>query len=69
MGQEQVFEQASQVLEALASSRVTAKQLERLCHYYGELAEARQEKQADALHPVDNRLHYAMVDGGHRSAA
>jgi len=25
MGQEQVFEQASQVLEALASSRVTAK--------------------------------------------
>ena len=64
MGQEQVFEQASQVLEELTGSSVTAKQLERLCHYYGELAEAQQKKQADAFYPVDNRLHYAMVDGG-----
>lgn len=64
MGQEQVFEQASQVVEGLTGSSVTAKQLERLCHYYGELAEAQQKKQADVLHPVDNRLHYAMVDGG-----
>ena len=64
MGQERVFEQASEVIEKLTGTAVTAKQLERLCHCYGQLAEAQQVQQADALHTKDERTHYAMVDGG-----
>ncbi|MGB3585826.1 MAG: hypothetical protein WBA23_04765 [Tunicatimonas sp.] len=64
MGQQQVFEQASEVIEKLMGTQVTAKQLERLCHCYGQLAGEWQAQQADALCRVDERLHYAMVDGG-----
>lgn len=64
MGQERVFEQASEVIEKLTATVVTAKQLERLCHCYGALAEERQVQQSDALAIPDEQLHYAMVDGG-----
>ena len=64
MGQEQVFERAGEIMEKLTGTYVTAKQLERLCHCHGQLAEEQQAQHADALRTVDERLHYAMVDGG-----
>lgn len=64
MGQEQVFEEGSACIKRLTGSSVTAKQLERLCHCYGQLAEERQARQADTLRPEDTRQHYAMADGG-----
>ena len=64
MGQQQVFEQASEVMERFTGTAVTAKQLERLCHCYGQLAEEHQEQQANELAAMDERQHYAMVDGG-----
>jgi hypothetical protein len=64
MGQEQVFEEASQCIARLTGNSVTAKQLERLCHCYGQLAEEQQGREADALRPRNNGQHYAMADGG-----
>lgn len=64
MGQQQVFEEASESILKLTGTKVTAKQIERLCHRYGALAEAKQQQEADALHAKDPRLHYAMADGG-----
>lgn len=64
MGQAQVFEEASQCIARLTGSSVTAKQLERLCHCYGQLAEEQQAQEADALRPKDSGQHYAMADGG-----
>ena len=64
MGQQQVFEEASECIEKLTGTAVTAKQIERLCHCYGELAQEQESQQADALRPEDKRQHYAMADGG-----
>lgn len=53
MGQEQVFEEASACIERLTGTAVTAKQIERLCHCYGELAQGQHSQQADVLCPED----------------
>lgn len=64
MGQQEVFAQAAESILRLTGTQVTAKQIERLCHYYGELAQIKQQQQADELATKDTRLHYVMADGG-----
>ena len=62
-GQNHVFEDASEQLAKLAGVEVTAKQVERLTHAYGELIEINLENQDNESPPKD-ALHYCMVDGG-----
>ena len=62
-GQNHVFEDASEQLAKLAGVEVTAKQVERLTHAYGELIEINLENQ-DTQRPLNEALHYCMVDGG-----
>ncbi len=62
-GQNHVFEDASEQLERLAGVEVTAKQVERLTHAYGELIEINLQNQ-DTPCPPKDALHYCMVDGG-----
>lgn len=62
-GQNHVFEDASEQLARLAGVEVTAKQVERLTHAYGELIETDLGDQDNESLPKD-ALHYCMVDGG-----
>ena len=62
-GQNHVFEDASEQLAKLAGVEVTAKQVERLTHAYGELIETYLGDQ-DNEFPAKDALHYCMVDGG-----
>lgn len=64
MGQQQVFAEASESIVSLTDTQVTAKQIERLCHYYGQLAQSKQQQEADQLAAKDTRMHYVMADGG-----
>ncbi len=64
VGESDVFEQASENLRKLSAIEVNAKQIERVCHHYGELLE---EKSIDPLHDQakakEQALHYALMDG------
>lgn len=64
MGQEQVFSRASESIEKLTGTAVNAKQIERLCHCYGALAEQHQGEQNEEVSQFDQRRHYVMADGG-----
>jgi hypothetical protein len=68
VGQQLVFEQATEMVLKLTGSTVNAKQIERLCHCYGEKLEEQQEKQiAAGENPAGyfpKQLHYLMLDGG-----
>ena len=43
VGQQAVFEEASTLLDELVGVSVTAKQIERLCHYFGQLVDPEPE--------------------------
>ena len=58
--QNHVFEDASEQLAKLAGVEVTAKQVERLTHAYGELIEINLENQDNESPPKD-ALHYCPV--------
>jgi hypothetical protein len=62
VGQEAVFEEASTMLRELLGVAVSAKQIERLCHYFGQVVEeTAQDAQRESWSgsgPV-----YGMVDG------
>ena len=62
-GQNCVFEDGSDQLNKLARVAVTAKQIERLTHAYGELLETQISAQEDPITREDS-LHYCMMDGG-----
>lgn len=62
-GQNCVFEDGSDQLKRLAGVEVTAKQIERLTHHYGELL-AIEEVQQESPLAHNKALHYGMVDGG-----
>lgn len=64
MGQQEVFEEASQSIGKLTGTTVTAKQIERLCHCYGQLAQDKQAAQHDELKAKDPHQYYVMADGG-----
>lgn len=62
MGQQNVFEEAEQVIEKLTGQHVDAKQIERLVHGYGELLE--QKQALGEITVVNEQPHYGMMDGG-----
>ena len=68
MGQQLVFTDASQTLERLLGIKANAKQIERLCHHYGEVLEKQVQEiiTAGGLPPKQNdgKKYYAMFDGG-----
>lgn len=62
-GQNCVFEDGSEQLKLLAGVEVTAKQIERLTHSYGEqLGKEEAQQESNIVH--NKALHYGMVDGG-----
>ena len=68
MGQQQVFDEASESFSLLLGIAVSDKQIERVCHHYGEKLE---EKQQMAIASGENESkkndrqnYYAMLDGG-----
>lgn len=67
MGQELVYESASEAMEKLIGTAVNAKQIERLCHHYGQKLEEVQEQSIEkgdcpVAYPTD-QTHYVMIDG------
>lgn len=67
-GTKMIFEEASEEVTSLMGIDVNAKQIERLCHHYGELLEQIDWKQAynDSTQlclPLKNQTTYAMMDG------
>lgn len=65
VGQSVVFAEGSMLLEKLSRVSVSAKQIERVCHHYGEQLEADSlDQEADQVGLTDDGLHYGMMDGG-----
>lgn len=69
MGQHLVFETAQEVIQTISGVELNAKQIERICHKYGQLIE---EEDLKLLEKSDKHayskeqseaLHYASVDG------
>jgi hypothetical protein len=63
IGQSCPFDDGELLLEKLSGMRITSKQLERLCHYYGSQLEEEIFKKEEASSTKDQSLHYAMFDG------
>jgi hypothetical protein len=64
VGQSQVFEEASEQLWKLAAVEISAKQIERVSHHYGQLLEEQTTDQGqDWAKAKAKALHYAMMDG------
>jgi hypothetical protein len=61
-----VFEDASAQLEKLVAVAVTAKQVEGLTDFYGELLKVKPDQEPSDLLQANESLHYGMVEGGHR---
>jgi len=70
VGQQLVFKDASNMLESLKGLEVDAKQIERVCHLYGQQLEEQQALEVETnrakQYPksVQQESHYVMVDGG-----
>ena len=62
-GQQCVFEDGSEQMEKLAGVTITAKQIERLAHAYGELLEMSTSESSGVV-AKESSLHYCMMDGG-----
>lgn len=68
VGTKLAFEEASEVVTELMGVEVNAKQIERLCHYYGEQLEQVDWREAcnesiELSMPLKNEETYAMIDG------
>lgn len=68
VGTKLTFEEASEEITQMMGIDVNAKQIERICHHYGELLEQVDWKQAynDGVQlrlPIKDRTTYAMMDG------
>jgi hypothetical protein len=62
VGQTEVFDEGEELLKRLSGVEVSDKQIERVCHEYGErLEEKTEEEEKKVL--VNHELHYAMADG------
>jgi len=70
VGQQTVFEDASELLKLLKGIDINSKQIERICHIYGrkieQIKEIQVEKQEVKQYPNSTKdtIHYAMMDGG-----
>lgn len=68
VGQSVVFGDGSETIKRLRGVEVDAKQIERVCHHYGEELELKQEesiKSGESPMKVENKadVNYAMADG------
>ena len=67
LGQELVYEDASETLERLLGIETNAKQIERVCHHYGEVLEKQKQNEiaagGSAPKITDGKKYYAMMDG------
>lgn len=69
MGQQRVFVEAEETLEMLKGLKINAKQIERVCHHYGDLIEQQDAEMINSQvfreyeGTQGNQLHYAMIDG------
>lgn len=63
IGQQEVFEQGSETLEKLTGQHVSAKQLERMCHAYGQLLSSHSSKTKESLVVDEDQSTYGMMDG------
>ena len=68
MGQHLVFKEAEEVINTLTSADINAKQIERLCHYYGQsleddlLRNIEVNAYEEVLPEVSEKPHYVSVD-------
>lgn len=60
VGQTEVFDEAEELLSRLAGVKISDKQIERVCHHYGELLNS--STTASEQLPTEE-WHYAMADG------
>ncbi len=60
-GQALPFDEASRLIEELLGEPVSDKQIERVCHHYGQVLQT--QKQQEPAYQADEQLHYAMMDG------
>jgi hypothetical protein len=60
VGQQEVFDEASETLYRVGRVELSDKSIERLCHHYGEVLE--EQEHEDQL-VRDIRPHYVMIDG------
>lgn len=69
MGQQKVFVEAEETLEMLKGLKINAKQIERVCHHYGDLIEQQDAEMINSQvfreyeGTQGDQLHYAMIDG------
>jgi len=69
VGQQKVFVEAEETLEMLKGLKINAKQIERVCHHYGDLIEQQDAEMINTQvfreyeETQGNQLHYAMIDG------
>lgn len=66
LGQEQVFSYASALLKRFSGVDLSDKQIEKLCHRYGELLEVKAEKNTTIALKKPTQLQDVMVDGSYR---
>ena len=68
VGQQHVFTDASETFYKLLGIEVNAKQIERVCHHYGEKLEEDIQKsirtEMNEEHYTDDKSYYVMLDGG-----
>jgi len=70
VGQQLVFEDASNMLESIKGVFINAKQIERVCHLYGQQledihqSEVQHEQAKEYPNSEQDKSHYVMVDGG-----
>ena len=60
MGQQEVFDEASETLKRVGRIELSDKSIERLCHHYGQILE---DQVAEDQVIRDLRPHYVMMDG------
>ena len=63
LGQGQVFDESSKLLKRLCDVSLSSKQIENICHYYGEQIESQVIDNECDMTKKTNELHYVMVDG------
>lgn len=61
VGQQLTFDEGRDNLKKIGGINLTDKQLERICHEYGQQLE--EGLKADSVVVKDDKLHYAMMDG------
>lgn len=65
LGQGDIFSHSSALLTRLTGISLSDKQIENLCHHYGEKIDTENANNQEVTTKKDTDLHYAMVDGSY----